>query len=450
MCSEVLGAVMDGDELEYDFVCSVPDTLVCKVCLFTAKEPQLTGCCGNNVCKACLCKWKNSKAEDLTRLVPCPVCGTSSVKTFPNKLSDREIRKLHVHCYNKAKGCEWKGEINDIKKHNENCLHGEVLCPNNCGMKVQRQCYDLHAEFECPNCEAYCQLCYIIGKKNFIEGEHMDQCPKVVIPCPNDCGAANILRETMEAHRNSCPLEKLKCEFFAMGCEMELARKDMETHNTTMMSKHLGLTKQLLFKTMGKVINVKTALTEAKMQLADKDKMLDETLALAAQNQWPMKIASDASKSLFGAPPLPLVIRVMGVTRKQRQRHDWYSNGFLSNIGGYKLRLKVDLTGNRGTHMAVYTEIMHGPKDDILPWPMRGKFVVELLNQLSDNNHYKKIILYDGATLSSAASRACRGNKPECWGLPSFISLNRLNSTTATYQYVKENCIYFKVSYQRL
>ena len=441
---------MDGEELEYDFVCSVPDTLVCKVCLFTAKEPQLTGCCGNNVCKSCLHKWKNSKAEDLTRLIPCPVCGTSSVKTFPNKLSGREIRKLHVHCYNKAKGCEWKGEINDIKKHNENCLHGEVLCPNNCGMKVQRQFYDLHAEFECPNCEAYCQLCYIIGKKNFIEGDHMDQCPKVVIPCPNNCGTASILREAMKAHRSNCPLEKLKCEFYAMGCEVEVAREDMEVHNTTMMPKHLGLTKQLLHKTTGKLIYVKTVLSEAKMQLADKDKVLHETLTLAAQNQWPMKIASDASKSLCGAPSLPLVIRVMGVTRKQRQRHDWYSNGFLTNTGGYKLRLKVDLTGNRGIYMAVYTELMPGPKDDTLPWPMRGKFIVQLLNQLSDSDHYKRVILYDATTSSSAACRVHHGNKPYCWGVPSFITLNRLNSTTTTCQYLKDKCIYFKVSYQRL
>lgn len=442
---------MEGEEMEYDFVCSVPDSLVCKVCLCAAKEPQLTGCCGSNVCKSCLVKWKNSKAEeDLTRLVPCPVCGTSSVKTFPNKLSDREIRRLQVYCFNKANGCEWTGEINDIKKHNENCLHGDVLCPNNCGMMVQRQFYDLHAEFECPNCEAYCQLCYVIGKKTFIEGEHMEQCPKLALPCPNNCSAAYILREAMPAHRNSCPLEKVKCEFFNLGCETEVTRKDMEVHNTTMMPKHLGLTKTLLTKTTGKLISVKAALTDAKLQLAEKDKMLHETLTLAEQNQWPMKIASDATKSLCGIPPLPLVIRVAGVTRKQRQRHNWYSNGFLSNTGGYKLRLKMVPAGNRGTHMGVYTELMPGPKDDILPWPIRGRIVVELLNQLQDSNHYKRIWLYDSTTSPSSACRVRHGDKPYGWGAPSFISLERLHSATATCQYLKDNCIYFKVSYQRL
>ena len=440
---------MESDELEYDFACSIPDSLVCKVCLEAVKKPQLTGCCGNNVCKHCLDKWKESKEEDHTGLVPCPVCGTSSVKTFPNKLSDREIRKLHVYCYNKTKGCEWEGEINDIKGHNDNCSYGEVPCPHNCGMTVQRQFYDLHAEFECPNCEAYCQLCYIVGKKSFIEGEHMEHCPKLALPCPNDCGATKILREAMEEHRSKCPLEKLQCEFFSMGCELEVARKDMESHNVAMISKHLALTKMLLNKTNSKLKCVKMELTEAKIQLADKDKVLHETLTFAAQNQWPMKISSEASKSLYGAPTLPAIIRVTGLTRKQRQQHDWYSNGFITNTGGYKVRLKVDPTGSRGTHMAVYTEIMPGPKDDTLPWPVRGKFIVELLNQLNDDNHYKRIWLYDGTTVPSASCRVRHGDKPHCWGSPSYISLNKLRSTSATCQFIKDNCIYFRITYQR-
>ena len=44
------------------------------------------------------------------------------------------------------------------------------------------------------------------------------------------------------------------------------------------------------------------------------------------------------------------------------------------------------MVDNTSTHMEVYTEMMPGPKDNILPWPMRGKFTVKLLNQLRDGD----------------------------------------------------------------
>jgi len=142
------------------------------------------------------------------------------VTTFTNKLSDREIRKLEVYCSNKSDGCEWTGELNDIEAHVKRCEFEDIPCPNGCNMRLQRQFFEVHTEFECPNCEAYCQLCYMVGKKYFIEGQHMDECPKLPLPCPNSCQDKLILREGMAGHRAICPLEHVKCEYFQMGCDV--------------------------------------------------------------------------------------------------------------------------------------------------------------------------------------------------------------------------------------
>ena len=96
--------------------------------------------------------------------------------------------------------------------------------------------------FECQNVLQQA-IRYIIGKKTFIEREHMEQCPKLALPCLNNCAVTMILCEAMEAHRSRCPLEKVKCKYFDIGCQTEVARQDMEMRNTTMMAKHLGLTK---------------------------------------------------------------------------------------------------------------------------------------------------------------------------------------------------------------
>ena len=122
---------------------------------------------------------------------------------------------------------------------------------------------------------------------------------------------------------------------------------------------------------------------------------------------------------------------VTGVARNKGNNKTGTVTGFsvLSNMSGYKMRLMV---GNTSTHMGVYTEMMPGPKVNILPWLMRGKFTVELLNQLHNGNHYKMIWVYDSSTLPSAASRVHQGDRQHCWGVSSFISLSRLPAAVST------------------
>ena len=131
----------------------------------------------------------------------------------------------------------------------------------------------------------------------------MEQCPKLALPCPNNCEVTGILREAMEVHRSRCPLEMV--EYFDIGYQTEVAHQDMEIHNATMMAKHLSLTKARLNQITSTLVSVKAELTDIKLQLVEKDKMLHETLTLGKQNQWLMQIASESSKSLYGAPLLP-------------------------------------------------------------------------------------------------------------------------------------------------
>jgi len=437
----------DCVDSEYDFVCSVPDGLICKVCLTAAHDPQLTGCCGNNICRTCFDKWKNANPSTS---VSCPVCGTPGVTTFTNKLSDREIRKLIVHCTNKSGGCEWTGEVNDIETHVKRCEFESVPCPNGCDLRLQRQFLDLHTEFECPNCEAYCQLCYVVDKKHFIEGKHMNECPKLGLPCPNDCRDELILREEMASHRAICPLERVRCEYYQMGCDVAVLRKDMADHMIKLMPKHLDLSKQYINKIASKYTVVKSYLKQTSDRLVEKERLLKDTLAVVEHNQWPMIISSEASRSSYGVHALPLMVRVTQVSKKERKHQEWHSNGFLTDVGGYKLRLLVDVGGPHGTHMAVYTQLMHGPNDNTLVWPLKGKFIIKLLNQISDSDHHTKMWLYNNSTPRHATNRVNHGSRAKHWGARSFISLGRLHSVTSTCQYINDDCIYFKVMFQQL
>ena len=121
----------------YDFVDSLKDPPICKICHLPSRDPYLSVCCGHLFCKSCLDKLKHSPAINNA----CPVCRDEEFVTFPNKAVDREIKSLHVYCTNKVMGCEWQGELNDINNHLRNsngCQFEEVKCSNECGKMIER------------------------------------------------------------------------------------------------------------------------------------------------------------------------------------------------------------------------------------------------------------------------------------------------------------------------
>ena len=94
------------------FVDSVPHCLICKICHSPSRASYLSVCCGHLFCKSCLDQYRNTATNST-----CPVCRDKKFVTFPNKAVDREIKSLDVYCTNKVLGCEWQGEMNEIKNH---------------------------------------------------------------------------------------------------------------------------------------------------------------------------------------------------------------------------------------------------------------------------------------------------------------------------------------------
>ena len=163
-------------------------------------------------------------------IMACPMCRSNGFKTFLNKQNDRAIKNLHIFCTNKDKGCDWQGEINDITGHlrsSNGCSFEEVKCSKGCGLLLQRQHLSDHVDNECPCREVHCQYCNMVGQHQFIKGQHVDQCSKLPLPCPNSCGVDAILREDMKAHKATCPLEDIECP---NDCGKVLQRQSMANH----------------------------------------------------------------------------------------------------------------------------------------------------------------------------------------------------------------------------
>ena len=73
-------------------------------------------------------------------------------------------------------------------------------------------------------------------------------------------------------------------------------------------------------------------------------------------------------------------------------RHD--CEPFFTSPTEYKMCLIVHANGDgdgKGSHLLVYLKILHGPHDDQLDWPLKGTYIIELLNQLEDKIIIRKL-----------------------------------------------------------
>ena len=221
ICNMAATSTLGG--YDYDYVDVPLDTLLCKICLCPSREAQLTVCCGYMFCKSCiLCASEVSSTAQ-----KCLMCFSKGFTSVHNKQVDRLVRSLKIFCPNKKIGCEWQGEVNDIRYHINHCCFEEINCPNDCEVSVQRQNLTKHIETECVHRKVDCQYCHITEEYQLIEGEHEEQCPKLPLPCPNKCDIDNIPREEMNGHRKTCTLEEINC---VNKCGKTLLRKDMKDH----------------------------------------------------------------------------------------------------------------------------------------------------------------------------------------------------------------------------
>ena len=118
-----------------------------------------------------------------------------------------------------------------------------------------------------------------------------------------------------------------------------------------------------------------------------KDKHLKMTSAKCRKLETEIK---DIKYALIQIAPRPVFIPPPEITmsnfgkNKNDDTNNWYSPGFSTHVGGYKMCIRVDANGQgngKGTHVSLFVYMMKGEFDSHLKWPFKGEITVELVNQ---------------------------------------------------------------------
>ena len=419
--------------------------LLCKICHLPSKDPHLSECCGHTFCKSCADYSKQNAAYTND----CPLCRQSDFPLFPNKQIDRRVKALHVYCTNESDGCPWKGEINKIVAHLDCCQYESVECEiNGCGSLVQRQHLKIHMKSECSYRDVRCVHCGLVGIYLYIVNEHKDECPKLPISCQNGCGVTNVARDNMDEHRKTCPLEMMKCEYHDMGCEGEIARKDIDDHSRENAEEHLIMLKCKLAKTKNEVERIQrnTAVAEKSLIGMQKkiEKMIKDAKAQGQENikrlktqlfnslcqlhkgcnAWALMLNAQAEMSTSGEQVVPVVLKLTNFSKMKRNREWWHSSYFYCCNKECKMYLSVHPGDNPNRKdSCTYLSVQLSTVSSASGLPLKG--IIKLLNQIDDQGHYCVTV---GSTVAKSE-----------WKIASFISHGDLSN------FLRNDCLFFEV-----
>ena len=356
-------------------------------------------CCGKVFCKTCI-------NDD--RISSCPNCRETSPRIFRDLRSSRDIKRLRIICENEGNGCDWSGVLEEYETHKGGCGFEEVRCSNwpLCKQMVQRQHLSDHKDTLCPGRKERCRVCRLPVAHAEMP-KHRFKCPKVEVVCTNFGCSVRMLREQLDAHKSICPKEKIPCLYKNSGCNTMILREDRQKHLEENIELHSSIANDTFSALRKELADTKNALESKRVP--------------------------------------PVTYKLSNYSQLKETKGNWNSPCFYTHEGGYKIILRVFAGYHDEDGLATFIRITSGPNDDKLVWPFVGSIKMEILNQCHDSGHHSHTLRWKRTPDELASSQKPvegRENSSRGW----FISYADLERESTSQVYLKNDCIYFRVS----
>ena len=381
------------------------EQFLCVICRNVAKDIYQVTCCGQHFCKECLQNCRRTRGEC------CPHCRRENLQSnhFPDTSAKKMVLSLMVKCPMADNGCSWKGDVRSVECHNSQCDYTLVRCV--CGKEVMKRDQEKHNIEECGLRMTNCQDCNQRGNYTWLE-THEGNCPAKLVNCPNQGCDVMVKRCELAEHQKVCAKEKVACQHSWLGCKEVLPRENQTVHDQQDLVRHLEM-------------------AEARIKQLENPNR-DEFLCSKVQR-------------------VPITFRIESFQNLLEQKQAWKSDGFYSDVHGYKMCLMVHLNGTgcgADSHISYFLHLMPGAYDEELPWPFQGKIVVHVLNQLEDTKHSRHEKQFLSHVPTEYNKRVCGKAMNEVGlGEPRFFPHRDLAPKEGSnINYVKDGSLYIQVS----
>ena len=218
-------------------LCKVPGKdALCPVCKDIPYDNPEQSACGHRFCKPCIGIIAGNNRD---RCI-CPIDSLQIFPTFSDRFYQRDIKNSQCHCGFDTEGCSWKGILADLEEHEEKCDYTKVKCPQ-CGASMMKKNLQLHQQNDCPHRLMPCRYCSQPVQVDKVD-DHNLQCKEIPIDCPQNCGAPNLTRQSLDDHLLTYCCKVLHtCQFEDYGCEFKGNWQDQEKHRSENLDVHMIL-----------------------------------------------------------------------------------------------------------------------------------------------------------------------------------------------------------------
>jgi len=190
--------------------------------------------CGHSFCKKCIEIIK-------TETNKCPFSKIEIKDYLINNVVNSVIEKQICYCKNKHLKCEWQGKLSERRDHlYYDCTKENIKCENDkCEVKVIRESIKEHM-LSCEFRKVTCHHCKNVICYNDLE-LHYQNCPKMPVVCPNECGFEVPNCELTKHLEMLCDNTIGNCPFKMIGCDYVDMRKSIKIHLEEFLEIHLKL-----------------------------------------------------------------------------------------------------------------------------------------------------------------------------------------------------------------
>ena len=417
----------------------------------------------------------------------CPYCNITADRKVIGSEHKEKCHKFLLTCPNKCG--QDRIPRDDMDEHKKVCPLEIIQCEYQCGAMIARNEVDQHNKEKMTE---HIRLTFQATKTTTII---LSQLHNDIRALRNDVPFSNLHKDVVEVHENVSNLhQEFHKEFSELrkeckgisrqGAELEIAKRQ-DNMLVSLIRSHLtvivlcvivAILLQSYFTITPDLDDTQPELVEKtpldgtwQPKLVEKSKCIDaQPLVKFTQTERHLLSLSESvihgdeslwSLILFVTSEMldqvaPAILKMVDFAKSRQMKEDWYSEPFLAFNEGYQVCLRVYADGfgdGKGTHLSVFLHLMKGAHDDNLEqsghWPLRGTFVIELLNQLSDKDHHSQKIVFNTHTDDDNTKRVIKGNRAIAgWGFHQFISFSTLSDNNDN-GYVKSDTLYFRVTY---